>query len=264
MKIGFIGCGNMAKAMIGGIISSKIFKADEIIASDTNTTILEKAKTDLKINISNDNKDVAKNSEIIVLAVKPHMYEDVIEEITDYVDYKTIVISIAPGKALNYLESMFGEQTKIIRTMPNTPAMIAQGMTAICPNQYIKDRELDFICKIFGSFGKASVVSEHMMDAVVAVSGSAPAYVYMFIEALADGAVLGGMPRDKAYEFAAQTVFGSAQMVMQTGMHPAQLKDMVCSPGGTTIEAVKVLEEEGFRASVIKAMKACMDKASNM
>jgi len=150
---------------------------------------------------------------------------------------------------------------KIIRTMPNTPAMVCEGMTAVCPNPLVSKQELEYICKLLSSFGKAEVVAEYMMDAVVAVSGSSPAYVFMFIEAMADAAVKEGLPRDKAYKFAAQAVYGSAKMVLETGKHPAVLKDMVCSPAGTTIDAVEVLERNGFRSSVMQAMDACAKKA---
>ena len=148
--------------------------------------------------------------------------------------------------------------------MPNTPAMVGEGMTAATPNEHVTKEELDYACKILSSFGKVEVVTEHMMDAVVAVSGSSPAYVFMFIEAMADAAVAEGMPRAQAYKFAAQAVLGSAKMVLETGKHPGELKDMVCSPAGTTIEAVGVLEEHGFRSAVIDAMKACVDVAKGM
>lgn len=148
--------------------------------------------------------------------------------------------------------------------MPNTPAMVGEGMTAATPNEHVTKEELDYACKILSAFGKVEVVAEHMMDAVVAVSGSSPAYVFMFIEAMADAAVAEGMPRAQAYKFAAQAVLGSAKMVLETGKHPGELKDMVCSPAGTTIEAVGVLEEHGFRSAVIDAMKACVDVAKEM
>ncbi|MBO4375951.1 MAG: pyrroline-5-carboxylate reductase, partial [Lachnospiraceae bacterium] len=142
--------------------------------------------------------------------------------------------------------------------MPNTPALVGEGCTGVCINEEILPEDLKAVMDILNCFGKAELVSESMMDAVVAVSGSAPAYVFMLIEAMADGAVKAGLPRDKAYAFAAQTVLGSAKMVLETGKHPAELKDMVCSPGGTTIEAVKVLEERGLRAAIVDAMDACV------
>ncbi len=148
--------------------------------------------------------------------------------------------------------------------MPNTPALVGEGMAAITPCPMILPEELDLICNIFNSFGKCEIVPENLMDVVTGVSGSSPAFIFMIIEAMADGAVLEGMPRDKAYTFAAQAVLGSAKMVLETKKHPAQLKDMVCSPGGTTIEGVKALEESGLRASMIQAIEAATKKAKDL
>jgi pyrroline-5-carboxylate reductase len=148
--------------------------------------------------------------------------------------------------------------------MPNTPALVGEGMTGSCRNKYVTDEEYKYIMDILGSFGMVEDISEKLMDVCVSVSGSSPAYIYMLIEAMADGAVADGMPREKAYRFAAQSVLGSAKMVLETGKHPGELKDAVCSPCGTTIEAVRVLEEKGFRSSVIEAMKACVKKARGM
>ncbi|WP_346897576.1 pyrroline-5-carboxylate reductase [Clostridium sp. UBA7503] len=264
MKLGFIGCGNMAKAMIGGIISSKILSADEIIASDSYAEGLAKTNKELGINITANNKEVAMNSHVVVLSIKPQYYDNVIKEISSVIKDETIIVTIAPGQSLEKLQGQFGRAVKIVRTMPNTPALVGEGITGVCKNALVSEKELNYICNILSGFGKAEVVEERMMDAVMAVSGSSPAYVFMFIEAMADAAVMEGMPRDKAYKFAAQAVYGSAKMVMETGKHPGELKDMVCSPGGTTIEAVRVLEETGLRSSVIKAMKACVEKAGKI
>ena len=264
MKIGFIGCGNMAKAMLKGIVSSKLIKKEEIIAADISMSMLEKVKEEMGINITNSNIEVAKGSQIIVLAVKPQYYSSVIKEIRDVINENTIVVSIAPGQTLEKLLKEFNKEVKIVRTMPNTPAMVLEGMTAACKNEFVTDEEMEYVCSLLNSFGKSADVQEYMMDAVVAVSGSSPAYVYMFIEALADGACRGGLPRDMAYKFAAQAVLGSAKMVLDTGAHPGALKDMVCSPGGTTIEAVAALESNGFRSAVIEAMKICEDKAKGI
>ena len=200
----------------------------------------------------------------VIFSVKPQFYADVIQEVKDLVRPEQLIITIAPGKTLAWLAEQFGKDVKIVRTMPNTPAMVGEGMTAATPNEHVTKEELDYACKILSAFGKVEVVTEHMMDAVVAVSGSSPAYVFMFIEAMADAAVAEGMPRAQAYKFAAQAVLGSAKMVLETGKHPGELKDMVCSPAGTTIEAVGVLEEHGFRSAVIDAMKACVDVAKGM
>lgn len=259
-KIGFIGVGNMAGAMIGGLLSSGMFKPGEIIGSAKSKATVERAAEQYGIAMTLDNTEVAK-ADVVVLAVKPVFYEEVIAGIKDVVNESQIIVTIAPGKSLEWLTTQFGQTLKFVRTMPNTPALVGEGMTGICCNDRVSEEETAYICQVFSAFGKARLVDEHQMDVVVSVSGSSPAYVFMFIEAMADAAVADGMPRAAAYEFAAQSVLGSAKMVLETGKHPGQLKDMVCSPGGTTIEAVRVLEEKGMRSAVIEAMKACTRKA---
>ncbi len=264
MKLGFIGCGNMASAMIGGIIGKGLYKPEDIIVSDALESSIQKAKAEFKVNTASDNKEVVAKAEIIILSVKPQFYEDVIEEISKEVKEEQLVISIAPGKTLKWLDKTFGKPVKLIRCMPNTPALVGEGITGVCPNENVTEEELNRAGEILNCFGSYEVVPEHLMDVVVSVSGSAPAYVFMFIEAMADAAVSDGMPRAQAYKFAAQAVLGSARMVLETGKHPGELKDMVCSPAGTTIEAVRVLEEKGFRSSIIEAMKACAEKSRSL
>ncbi len=187
-----------------------------------------------------------------------------INEIKDYIKDNQIIVTIAPGKTLAWLSETFGRSLKVIRCMPNTPALVGEGITGVCSNDLVTAKELEQVCGILRGFGKVEVLPEKLMDVVVAVSGSSPAYVFMFIEAMADAAVADGMPRAQAYQFAAQAVYGSAKMVLETGKHPGELKDMVCSPGGTTIEAVRVLEQKGFRSAVIEAMKACTNKSKGL
>lgn len=263
-KLGFIGAGNMAKAMMGGILKNKLLLPKEVIASDLYLPGLEQTKEELGISVTTDNKEVVKIAEVVILSVKPQFYASVIEEIREFVTAEQIIVTIAPGQTLEHLQELFGKPVKIVRTMPNTPALVGEGITGICKNELVTEEELSYVCKIFSGFGKAEVLSEKLMDVVVSVSGSSPAYVFLFIEAMADAAVADGMPRAQAYQFAAQAVYGSAKMVLETGKHPGELKDMVCSPGGTTIEAVRVLEEKGFRSSVIEAMKACVKVAKEL
>lgn len=264
MKLGFIGAGNMAKAMIGGILKNNIFMPEEVIASDLHEPGLRQAKESLGIHVTTDNKEVARTAEVLVLSVKPQFYDAVIKEIKELITETQIIVTIAPGKTLEYLAGAFEKPVKLVRTMPNTPALVGEGITGVCHNNLVTKEELDYICNILSGFGMAQVLSENLMDVVVSVSGSSPAYVFMLIEAMADGAVADGMPRQQAYQFAAQAVLGSAKMVLETGKHPGELKDMVCSPAGTTIEAVRVLEAKGFRSSVIEAMKACVKKAKGL
>lgn len=258
MKLGFIGTGNMAGAIMGGIIQKGIFRPEQIIGADISEAGRQKAKETYGIEVTEDNRKAA-TAEVLILSVKPQFYADAIAEIRDCIRDDQLVITIAPGKTLPWLEEQFGKRVKIVRTMPNTPALVGEGMTAACVNQYVTEEEKAYALKILDSFGKVELVPEHLIDAVVAVSGSSPAYVFMFIEAMADAAVAEGMPRTQAYEFAAQAVYGSAKMVLETGKHPGELKDMVCSPAGTTIEAVRILEKKGFRSAVIEAMRACAD-----
>lgn len=264
MKLGFIGCGNMASAMISGILKNGICAPQEITVSAKTQATLDKAKAEYGVSTATANAEVVKAADVVVLAVKPQFYAEVIAEIKDAVKPAQMIITIAPGKTLAWLAEQFGQKLPIVRTMPNTPAMVGEGITAACPNEAVTDENLKCALKILESCGKAEVIPERLMDAVVAVSGSSPAYVFLFIEAMADAAVADGMPRKQAYTFAAQAVLGSAKMVLETGKHPGELKDMVCSPAGTTIEAVRVLEEKGFRASVMDAMKACSDKAKSV
>ena len=206
---------------------------------------------------------MAEQADILFLAVKPIFFPEVIAEIKDAVKTDTLIISIAAGRNLQYLKDAFGRpELKLIRCMPNTPALVLEGCTGVCIGENVTEDETEQVLSLLRSFGIASVVPERLMDVVVGVSGSSPAYVFMFIEAMADEAVAAGMPRKQAYEFAAQSVLGSAKMVLETGKHPGELKDMVCSPGGTTIEAVRVLEEKGFRSS--DAMDACIEKSKCM
>ncbi len=265
MIIGFIGLGNMASAMIGGMLGKGLVQPREVIGSARSEETIRKAQEKYGITTTRDNVETAKAADILFLAVKPAVFPEVIEEIKDIVRPETVVVSIAAGRDLTYLKEAFGRPgLKLVRCMPNTPALVMAGCTGVCPGQRVTSEELETVLGLLRSFGTASVVPERLMDAVVGISGSSPAYVFLLIEAMADAAVAGGMPRAMAYEFAAQAVMGSAKMVLDTGLHPGQLKDMVCSPGGTTIDAVKVLEEKGFRATVMDAVEACMEKSRKM
>lgn len=263
MTIGFIGLGNMGSAMLKGAVSSGKYKAEDIYASDINKEALKKINEEYNINISDKNADAAA-CDMLVLAVKPQFLYDVIDGIKDVVSANTIVVSIAAGQSVEKIEKAFAKKIKLVRVMPNTPALVGEAMSALVPNDNVNEADLECVKSFFECFGKAEVVRENIMDAVTAVSGSSPAYVFMMIEAMADAAVNAGMTRKQAYVFAAQAVYGSAKMVLETEKHPGELKDMVCSPAGTTIEAVKVLEEKGFRASLMDAMEACVKKSRSM
>jgi len=264
MKIGFIGLGNMGSAILGGILKQGNVKPDDIIVTDKAQMAVQKAVEMMKVKAAPNNMLVAEQADILFLAIKPQIYEPVIKEIASCVKKDAVIISIAPGKTIAWLDGLFGGGKKVIRCMPNTPALVGAGCTGVCANNLVSEQEMMQVMALLNSFGKAHMVPENLMDTVVGVSGSSPAYVFMMIEAMADAAVADGMPRPQAYEFAAQAVYGSAKMVLDSKMHPGALKDMVCSPGGTTIEAVRVLEEKGFRSAVIEAQKACVEKSKNM
>ena len=262
--IGFIGAGNMGSAMIGGICQSKLITPEQIIASSHTAATAEKIKNTYGILTTTSNTDVAKISDILFIAIKPYQFAAVLPAIADSLKKDCIIVSVAAGQSIASIEAYLGSHIKLVRAMPNTPALVGESMSALCSNQNVKTEELTYVKQLFECFGKAEIVPESMMDTVIGVSGSSPAYVYMFIEAMADAAVADGMPRAMAYKFAAQAVLGAAKMVLETGTHPGALKDAVCSPGGTTIEAVAALEAGGLRTTVIHAQRACVQKSKDM
>ncbi|MGR3763340.1 pyrroline-5-carboxylate reductase [Rossellomorea sp. NS-SX7] len=262
--IGFIGCGNMAQAILGGILKAGIVDKHAVMTSAKSEATRKKVAEEFHVECTSDNLAVAAFSDILFLSIKPDQYKQIISEVKDRVKEDVIVVTIAAGITLEWMEAQFGKRIKLVRTMPNTPSLVGEGMTAYCVNQHLTDEELEEASVILGSFGKAQQVEESLMDAIPAVSGSSPAYVFMFIEALADGAVLQGVPRNQAYEMAAQAVLGAAKMVLDTGKHPGELKDAVCSPGGATIEAVAALEKNGFKGTILTAMEACGRKTKSL
>ena len=263
-KIGFIGCGNMGKAILGGMIASGQVLPGQIWVYTPSPDKVAALHDQYGINAAQSAQDVAQIADIVFGAVKPGIMIKVLSEITSSLNKDSLVVSIAAGVTLDQLARALGHDRKIIRAMPNTPSLVNAGMTSVTPNALVTPEDTADVLNIFRCFGEAEVIAEAMIHPVVGVSGSAPAYVFMFLEEMADAAVQGGMPRAQAYKFAAQAVMGSAKMVLETGKHPGELKDMVCSPGGTTIEAVRVLEERGFRSSVIEAMIKCMEQSEKL
>ena len=263
--IGMIGTGNMGSAILRGIVEADYVKAGQIVAYDTSSRRIRELEEDIPgIICARDCIGVAERSDLIILAVKPIYVQDVLDEIKDSLDGKA-VLSIAAGWTVRMLQAALeGTTATYLRVMPNTPALVGEGMTAICDDTTFSKEDFEYAKGIFDSVGKTRILPERLFDGVVAVSGSSPAYVYMMIEAMADAAVKEGLPRVYAYEMAAQSVLGSALMVLSSGTHPAALKDAVCSPGGTTIEAVEELERKGFRAAIMDAMEACARKSRDM
>jgi len=263
-KIGFIGAGKMAQAMIEGIVKSNMIPKENIMASAATEKTIDKIVRTHGIIASLSNIDVARFADILILAVKPDIHGVVIEEIKKNIKQNAIIVTIAAGITLQDIEQAFGFQVKTVRTMPNTPSLVGEGMSAICANDYLSEDELIDVERLFHCFGKTERLQEKFMDAVPSISGSSPAYVYMLLEAMADGGVRQGIPRDKAYRLAAQAVLGAAKMVLETGIHPGELKDDVCTPGGATIEAVATLEKEQFRGSILAAMESCTKKVTTL
>lgn len=254
----------MASAMIGGILKKGIVKKNEIIVSNLTEAGSRRSREKLGVETTLNNCEVAEKAEILFLAVKPQFYEEVITEIRDFLTEKQILVGIAPGKNLKWLEDTCGRSMKVVRLMPNTPAQVGEGMTAGCCNERVTEEEAQKISEIAGSFGRFEFIPERLMDAFSAVCGCSPAYVFMFIEAMADAAVAQGLPRSQAYSFAAQAVMGSAKMVLETGKHPGELKDMVCSPAGSTIEGVRILEKNGMRSAVFEALTGAAEKGKRL
>lgn len=264
MKLSFIGSGNMATAMLKGILAKGIVDKKDIIISEINAEKLKEKCDELGVNGTIDNRMAAQAGDVVFLAVKPQFYQDVIAEIKDSIDEKQIIVAIAPGKTLKWISEQIGKPVKVVRTMPNTPALVQEGMTGVCANERVSMDELESIIKLLEGFGKVEIVPEDLMDAVIAASGSSPAYVFMLIDAMVKTAVAEGMTESQAKTFVAQAVLGSAKMVMETDKSPSELKEMVCSPGGTTIEAVRVFEQKKMQDIVAEAMKACINRSKEL
>ena len=251
MKIGFIGTGNMGSAMIKGIVTSEAVSESDINVFDVNMEKSMELSEKYNVKSLQNEIEIVDNSDIVVLSVKPNIYSSVLEKIKDRIGANKIILAIAAGVSIEKIENIVGKDKKIVRT-------------AVVFNENISEEEKKDIFKILNSFGKSIEIEEKLIHTFTGIAGSLPAYVYMFMEALADGGVLEGMPRDKAYEIIAQTVKGSAEMLLKTGKHPGVLKDEVTSPDGTTIEAVNTLENGNFRGTVINAVRACVEKSKKM
>ena len=260
MKITFIGCGNMGKAIMGGLIKSGICRPDEIAAADPSDAQRRAVAEEYGVTAVNDNVLAVKGADVVILAVKPQVMEGVLAGIRDALTTEQLIMSIAAGKTLSFLTNGLGSDKRIIRCMPNTPALVGEGMTEYAPGPNATPEDKETAKKILMSFGKCTELPEHLIDAAGAVAGCGPAYFYMMIEAMADGGVAEGLPRAAAYELAAQTMLGSAKMVLESGRHPGDLKDMVTSPAGSTIEGVAELEDGGFRGTVMRAVRAAAER----
>ncbi|WP_300410248.1 pyrroline-5-carboxylate reductase [Lagierella sp.] len=260
-KLGFIGFGNMGKAMALGALKSGYSKEDMAFSKVCN---IEETQNEFGIKGFKSNVEVARNSEIVILATKPYQYVKVIEEIKNEIGDFTILMPITPSFSTVDIQELIGWKVKVARIMPNTPALVNCGITGLCFSGNFEEMERQKVFDFVKSFGEVLEIEENLMGGVSAVSGSGPAYVYMLIEAMADMAVSTGIKRKDAYNLVAKTVEGSAKMVLETKKHPGELKDEVCSPKGSTIEGVMELEENGFRGSIIKGLKKTLDRFNEM
>lgn len=259
IKVGFIGTGNMGGALIKGLSGQT--RRFELVVYDINTQLTSEMSRHYPIQVAKSVADLTSECQVIIAAVKPKIMESVLKECAKAMDSTKLFITVAAGLPISFYLKNLGSSCKIVRTMPNTPALVGHGMTVISYGENISPDEKQLVKDIFLCVGAVEELEEKLMNEVIALTGSSPAYVFMFIEAMADAAVQSGLPRGLSYRLAAQAVMGSARMVLETGKHPAELKDMVCSPAGTTIEAVAALERKGFRDCVITAMRECTQRA---
>ena len=263
-KIGFIGAGNMTEALVSGILKAKIAGPNGIRVTDISALRLQHFQDTYSVPSLTDNVALVRWSDVVLLCVKPQTMDDVLSEIRTKLTPRSVVISVAAGYPLKRLYDHLGTDVPIVRAMPNTPAVVQQGVTALAYGSNFDVTQSQLIQDIFESVGKVVTIEESLMDAVTGLSGSGPAYVYLIIEAMADAGVGVGLPRAIAHVLATQTVLGAAKMVEKTGAHPAVLKDRVTSPGGTTIAGLRELEAGGLRATVIKAVEAATNRSAEL
>jgi pyrroline-5-carboxylate reductase len=263
-KIAFLGGGNMAEALIRGLIASGTARPDQVLAADVSADRLEQLKKIYGISIHRTNSDAVRAAGIVILSVKPQVIDKVLAEIAPAVDGTKLVISIAAGVPVTKIEQALPAGTPVVRVMPNTPALVLAGAAALAAGTSATADDLALSQSIFNSVGRSVVVEEKLMDAVTGLSGSGPAYVFMIIDALSDAGVKAGLPRQLALELAAQTVYGSAKMVLETKEHPGKLRDMVTSPAGTTIEGLHALEKGKLRATLMNAVEAATARSKEL
>jgi pyrroline-5-carboxylate reductase len=260
MQLGFIGCGKMATALIEGVVGSGVFAKSEIVVSDRYPAAVEAVVAKCGVRQARDNAEVAGDSDVIVSCVKPADAAEALAAVKN-AGVSKLVISIMAGVPISKLQELSGPKARIIRVMPNTPALVHKGAAAYALGEGTTDADAGIVEKIFSAVGTVARVKESLLDAVTGLSGSGPAYIYLIIEALSDSGVLMGLPRDLSLQLAAQTVAGAAEMVLKTGLHPAVLKEQVTSPGGTTIAGIAALEEAGVRAAFLSAVRVATERS---
>ncbi len=261
---GFLGAGRMASALAGGMVESGLIKGRQLIVSDVMQAALKSFTKSTGGRTAKSNAEVLRKADIIIIAVKPHQVIELLNELSDQITSKHLFISIAAGVSLAQLEEALGHKARVIRVMPNTPALVGEGASGFARGSNAKAADAKLAKQLLESVGMAIEVPEHLINSITGLSGSGPAYGFQMIEAMSDGAVAAGLPRDLATPLAAQTLLGAAKMVLETGEHPGKLKDMVTSPGGTTIEGLHEMEAAGVRGGLMNAVRAASDKAANL
>jgi pyrroline-5-carboxylate reductase len=263
-SIAFLGAGNMAEALLKGLLRAHVAAPEEIICADRRTERGPELTHKYGVRFTNDNLAATRESAIVVLSVKPQAMNKLLQEIKPALDQSKLVISIAAGVPIAAIERQVGHGVRIIRTMPNMPALVGAGATALSPGEHATEADLAQARALFEAVGMAVVVDEPLLDAVTGLSGSGPAYIFLIIEALADGGVKAGLARDQAQELAAQTVLGSAKLLIETGEHPGRLKDQVTSPGGTAIAGLHTLEAGGLRTTLMDAVESATQRSREL
>lgn len=263
--IAILGVGNMGRALLGGLLRGHDVAPEQVRVTRRDTQALDALREEFPgLITTTDNAEAVQGADIVILAVKPQVVNEVIESIRGHLAPNTLVISILAGVTTESLRESLGQDVPVVRAMPNTPALVDEGATAIAGGRYAEDIHVSRTRTIFEAVGSVEVLPERLMDAVTGLSGSGPAYVYMIIEALTDGGVKQGLPRPQAFRLAAQTVFGSAKLVLETGRHPAILRDEVTTPGGTAIAAVAELEHHGLRTMLINAVATATKRSAEL
>lgn len=263
--IGFIGCGNMASAIIRGMVTSGFCEGKEIAVFDIDSAKTKELSCEYGLQVFTDECEIAAECETVVLAVKPNIFPSLLAKIGDTLkENDPLILSIAAGKTLGYIASLLPYTPKAVRIMPNINAKVCDAISAYCGNERVTESELDFTQSFCNSFGKGTKTEEKLFSIYSAIGGCSPAFTYMFIDSMARAAVKNGMPKKQALEISAQAVLGSAKMILESGTHPWQLVDEVCSPGGTTIEGVASLQQDGFESAVIRAVEASFNKDKNL
>ena len=263
-KIGFIGAGQMGSALAKGLLEKGIFKKDEITASDPSPERKAIVEEEIGIRVYFENKECIERSDILVLAVKPQIMDSVLSGIRPFVEERHLLVSIAAGISTAFIEERLDPGIRVVRVMPNTPCLVQEGAAAVSPGRFATNEDVQTVMGIFEAVGVAVSVPEQLIDVVTGLSGSGPAYCFTFIEAMIEGGVLEGLPRDVAQRLAVQTVLGSARLLKELGKHPAELTSMVTSPGGTTIRGLYALEKYGFRRSIMEAISKATERSREL